>query len=80
MAKKKKKKEVPSGSQKITIPDEAIYYIVSNFLREKMKTPGLSVLVGVPAETVEQVLQLFIDWSALQGRVKDGVLTIGNSE
>ena len=80
MAKNKSKKEpveVPSGKQVVTIPDEAIYYIVSNFLQEKTKVSGLSVLVGVPADTVEQVLRLFVEWSARMGYVRDGVLTVG---
>ena len=80
--KSKKKVEVPlkMGQQKVTIDDEAIYYIVNNYLQEKTKTSGLSVLVGISSETVEDVLRLFIDWAALRGYIEDGVLTIGEEE
>lgn len=61
----------------ITIPDEAIYYIVSNYMQQKTNVSGISVLLGISAETVENVLQLFIDWASLHGYTKNGVLTIG---
>lgn len=73
------REDVPSGYQKVVIPDEAIYYIVSNYLQEKTKTTGVSVLVGISTEAVQEVLRLFVDWAGMRGLVKDGVLTLDNT-
>jgi len=77
MPKKKKAKNTPTGEQVLTLPDEAIYYVVSNYLERRTKTSGVSVIVGVSTETVEEILRLFVDWAALRGHVKKGTLTIG---
>ena len=85
MAKRKKKTKtfevrkgelVPEGTQEVIIPDEALNYIVSHYLRAKNKE-DMPIVVGISLDTVEAVLQLLIDWSAANGYVKDGVLTIG---
>lgn len=65
-----------SGVQEVIIPDEALTYIISNFLQEKNKGDS-PVVIGVSSSTVETVLQLFIDWAAKNGYVKGGIMTIG---
>ena len=72
----KKGKFVPEGSQEVIVPDEALKYIVANFLQEK-NNDGMPIVIGVSHHTVETVLQLLIDWAMLNGYVKDGILTIG---
>ena len=82
---KKKKFEANEGNwatgdvTEVSIPDEAIYYIVSNYLQNKT-TPGIPVVVGISTQTVEDILQLLIDWSARSGYIKDGVISIGIPE
>lgn len=63
----------------VSIPDEAIYYIVGNYLQKKY-TAGVPAVVGISTQTVEDVLQLLVDWSALNGYVRDGVISIGTEE
>ncbi len=75
--KKIKKTHLPDDQQRLTLPDEAIYYVVSNYLQRRTKTSGVSVIVGVSTETVEEILRHFVDWAALHGHIKEGVLTIG---
>jgi hypothetical protein len=60
----------------VSIPDEAVYYIVSNYLQNQT-TPGIPVVVGISTQTVEDILQLLVDWSARSGHIKDGVINIG---
>ena len=69
-------KDVPT---EVSIPDDAIYYIVGNYLQKKY-TAGVPVVVGISTQTVEDVLQLLVDWSALNGHVQDGVISIGTEE
>ena len=68
---------IPSDAEEIIIPDEAIYYIVSRYLQGRNKEGDVPVVVGISTNTVEDVLQLFIDWAAQSGYIKDGMLTIG---
>lgn len=67
---------VPEGTQEVLIPDEALSYIVSHFLEEKNKD-GMPIVIGISQHTVEAVIQLLIDWSAANGYVRNGVLTLG---
>lgn len=67
---------VPEGSQEVMIPDEALDYIVTHFLRESNKE-GMPVVIGVSSHTVESVLQLLVDWAAASGYVRDGIMTLG---
>lgn len=81
MAKSKKSsKPVTDGKQKLTVPDDAIYYVVSNFLEKKTKTSGVPVLIGISTQTVEEVIGLFVDWAAANGYVRDGIMTIGGEK
>jgi hypothetical protein len=63
----------------VTIPDEAIYYIVNNYLQNRNAT-GVPVVLGVSTQTVEDILQLLVDWAARTGHIKDGVISIGDPE
>lgn len=65
------------ATKSVEIPDEALTYIVANFLRQKNKD-GMPVVIGVSSHTVEAVLQLLVDWAMLNGYVKDGVMVLGN--
>lgn len=67
---------VPEGTQEVLIPDEALSYIVSHYLQEKNKD-GMPIVIGISPHAVEAVLQLLIDWSAANGYVKNGILTLG---
>jgi hypothetical protein len=62
----------------LDVPDEAIYYIVSHYLQGKAAAEGVPAVIGISTQTVEDVLQLFIDWAARNNHIEDGVLTIGN--
>jgi len=64
--------------QTIMVPDEAIYYVVSHYLQGKNKEGFEPVVIGISTGTVENILQLFVDWAGRNGYVKDGVLTIGS--
>lgn len=87
MARKKKDKKFVADegawakdkATEVSIPDDAIYYIVGNYLQKKY-TAGVPVVVGISTQTVEDILQLLIDWSALNGHVQDGVISIGTEE
>lgn len=63
----------------VCIPDEAVYYIVSNYLQNRSAT-GVPAVIGVSTQTVEEVLQLLVDWSAKSGHINDGVISIGISQ
>jgi hypothetical protein len=85
MAKKKITKFSPSDRAKplapepeaeVQIPDDAIRYIVSHYLQHK-SVPGVPVVVGISIQTVEDILQLLIDWAAVSGNIEDGVVKIG---
>jgi hypothetical protein len=87
MAKDKVKKfEVPQKSWEpdkvppIIVPDDAIYYVVNNYLQNKDRGDGVSVLVGIPSETVEDVIKLLIAWAHQSGKIKDGAVYIGELE
>jgi hypothetical protein len=60
----------------VSIPDEAISSIVSNHLTSRA-TVGVPTVIGVSPHTVEDVLQLLVDWSAKNGYIKDNVIHIG---
>jgi hypothetical protein len=62
----------------LDIPDDAIYYIVSHYLQGKASQEEVAAVIGISTQTVEDVLQLFIDWAARNNHIKDGVMTIGN--
>lgn len=82
MAVKNKKIYTPPNVDRVeslTMPDEVIDYVVSHFL-QKRQTDGVVVSVGISAETVETVLQLFVDWAALNGYVNNNVMVIGGSK
>lgn len=72
---------VPAGSKVTTVevPDEAIDYIVSRFLM-KQAGNGESLVTGVSTDVVETVLSLLVDWAAINGQVKDGILFIGGKD
>jgi len=63
----------------VSIPDEAIYYIVNNYLQNKSIT-GVPVVLGVSTQTVEEIFQLLVDWAARSGHIKDGVINIGTPQ
>lgn len=73
---KKKTKVVPEGTQEIHIPDAAITYIVSRYLRDK-GVEGVPVVTGIPSDAVEDVLRLFLEWATANGYVRDNMLVIG---
>lgn len=79
MAKNRKtKKSVKAASiGKVTIPDEAVFYIVSHYLQGKNKEGELPIVVGISTQTVIDIMHLFVDWAVRNGYVKDGVLTLG---
>lgn len=87
MAKKSKSKKFEANEgawakdvvTEVTIPDEAIYYIVNNYLQNRSST-GVPVVLGISTQTVEDILQLLVDWAARSGHVKDGVISIGTPE
>jgi hypothetical protein len=62
--------------EEVIVPDEALTYIIANYLNLKNKD-GVLAMVGISPHTVETVLQLLIDWGALRGHVKNGVLHLG---
>lgn len=64
---------------KINIPDKAIDYIIREYLQQK-HVEGVSITVGVSQKTVETIVQLFLDWHAKNGYIKDGVLIIGDED
>lgn len=72
-------KQAPSIVEGVVIPDEAIYYIVSNFL-QKRSVPGMPVVTGVSTQTVEDILQLLVDWSTKNGYVDGATITIGGKK
>ena len=86
MSKKSKSKKFVAKSQpweeeatQVIIPDEAVYHIVSNYLQIK-RTTGVSVLTGVSTQTVEDILQLLVNWGAEAGKIKQGVLHLGEKD
>lgn len=86
MAKKTKNKKfvaregnwAPEVPNEIEVPAEAIYYIVSHYLQGKAESEGVPGVIGISTQTVEDVLQLLIDWAAKNNHIEDGVMTIGN--
>lgn len=70
-------KFVPEDMEELTIPDEALYYVVSHYLQGKNIEGREPIVLGIPTQTVEDVLRLFVDWAAQNGYVKNGVMTIG---
>jgi hypothetical protein len=74
------KKTKGVDSQVVTIPDEAIAYIVNAYLEEKTKTSGVNVVVGISTDSVIQVMGHFLNWAAMNNYVKDGMLIIGGTK
>lgn len=68
---------VSEDTEELLIPDEAIHYVVSNFLQGKTVKGGAPVIIGVTTSDVENVLQLFVNWADRNGYIKGGILTIG---
>jgi len=66
-------------SPSVIIPDEVVYYIVSNYLQIKRDT-GVSVVAGVSTQTVEDILQLLVNWGSSSGNIKEGVLHLGEKD
>lgn len=64
-----------SSITEYSIPDEAITYIVSNYLK-KRSVESVSLTVGIPSNTVEDILILFFQWAEKKSLVEEGVLTI----
>ncbi len=64
-------------SKEIYLPDEAIRYIMNGYLL-KRHTEGVPVVLGISQETVEAVLQLFIDWSVTNKHLNEGVLNFNS--
>jgi hypothetical protein len=69
---KKKEQEDPIS---LSIPDDAITFIVSHYIRRKA-SDGSPIVVGISSDTVEGVLGLFFDWAASKDYIKDGKLVI----
>ena len=65
-------------AQKVTIPDDAIYYIVNQYLMFK-QGEGSQVVKGLSPEDVEAVLHIFIDWADKKGYVKNNTLIMGGT-
>lgn len=65
-----------SKTNEFEIPDEAIDYIIRNYLL-KVQVAGVPVSLGIAQRDVEAVLQLLFDWCSLKGYLKDGLLTLG---
>ena len=61
--------------KELNIPDEAISYIVTNYLKKK-SVESVSLTVGIPSNTVEDVLTLFLQWADKKSLVEDSTLTI----
>lgn len=59
----------------LNIPDEAIIYIVTNYLNKK-SVESVSLTVGIPSSTVEDVLSLFFQWANKKSLIEEGILTI----
>ena len=68
---------VSDDAEELIIPNEAIRYVVNNFLQEKAASNKTPVIVGISTADVESVLQLFVNWAAKNGYIKNGILTIG---
>jgi len=62
-----------------SLPDEAIKFIVSQYVAQQKNVSGLSVLMGIPYTTVEEVIRLFLEWAYLEGYIEDNTLTIKNT-
>ena len=65
-----------NDTSSVIVPDEVVYYIVSNYLQIK-RTTGVSVVSGVSTQTVEDILQLLVNWGSESGKIKEGVLHLG---
>ena len=79
MALKKKQNIIePKKVEQVEIPDEAVDYIASGYLRRK-SSEGVSLVVGISTDDIEIVLSLLVEWAAYKKYVKDGVLFIGGS-
>jgi hypothetical protein len=72
----KSRKKVTGVTEEIIIPDQAVDFIVSRYLQERNKD-DLPVVTGISTDTVETVLQLFLDWAGKRNYIKNGVLTLG---
>ena len=60
----------------LIIPDEAISFIVRNYLM-RQHTEGLQVSLGVNQHTVEAVLELFIAWAKASKRIENNSIVLG---
>jgi Zn finger protein HypA/HybF involved in hydrogenase expression len=57
------------------VPDEAVSFIVSNYLRKK-SVEAVSLTVGIPSNTVEDILLLFFQWAEKNALVEGNKITI----
>lgn len=57
------------------VPDEAVAFIVSNYLRKK-SVEAVSLTVGIPSNTVEDILLLFFQWAEKNSLVENNKITI----
>jgi len=68
-----------SSDSTFFVPDEALDYIIRNYLYQK-QVSGVPVTLGISHSDVETVLQLFVSWASMKGYVSEGVMTIDGSE
>ena len=64
-----------SSAIELYVPDDAIKYIVSKYLTKK-SVESVSVTVGIPSATVEDVVFLFLQWANAEGYIEDGKLSM----
>lgn len=70
-------KLVPEGTEELIIPDEAISYVISNYLQKKSMEGNSPIVVGISTHVVQDVLSIFVSWAGKNGYIKDGILIIG---
>jgi Zn finger protein HypA/HybF involved in hydrogenase expression len=68
-----------SSIKEFNIPDEAITFIVTNYLKKK-SVESVSLTVGIPSNTVEDIITLFFQWADRKSLVEDSKLTIDLEE
>ncbi len=63
---------------KVEVSDEAISYIVGKYVSKK-SIDGVPVVIGMSTEDVETVIGLLVEWAISNGKVKDGIIFIGET-
>jgi hypothetical protein len=66
---------VDSSLDKFNVPGEAVSYIVTKYLTKK-SVESVSLTVGIPSNTVEDILYLFFQWAENKKLMEDNVLTM----